>query len=142
MQFQSDVLGVEIARPELVETTALGAAFLAGLGTGVWKDHDAVSADLARAAPVQADRPIARGSKSTSRAGTPRSRRPEMVSPSSAARRILDALCEQLQRPRRVEAILDALVVNGTFHVVHLGRYALGGFGLVFVEATGVSRSG
>ncbi|HZJ65693.1 MAG TPA: glycerol kinase GlpK [Kofleriaceae bacterium] len=39
MQFQSDVLGVEIARPELVETTALGAAFLAGLGTGVWKDQ-------------------------------------------------------------------------------------------------------
>jgi len=38
MQFQSDVLGVEIARPELVESTALGAAFLAGLGTGVWKD--------------------------------------------------------------------------------------------------------
>jgi glycerol kinase len=40
MQFQSDVLGVEIVRPELVESTALGAAFLAGLGTGVWKDTD------------------------------------------------------------------------------------------------------
>src|SRR3954468_15067292 len=39
IQFQSDVLGVEISRPELVETTALGAAFLAGLGTGVWKDQ-------------------------------------------------------------------------------------------------------
>jgi glycerol kinase len=44
MQFQSDVLGVEIARPELVESTALGAAFLAGLGTGVWKDLDTVKA--------------------------------------------------------------------------------------------------
>src|SRR6185295_4664571 len=43
MQFQSDVLGVEIARPALVETTALGAAFLAGLGTGVWKDQDQVA---------------------------------------------------------------------------------------------------
>jgi glycerol kinase len=42
MQFQSDVLGVEISRPEIVETTALGAAFLAGLGTGVWKDQAAV----------------------------------------------------------------------------------------------------
>jgi glycerol kinase len=42
MQFQSDVLGVEIARPQLVESTALGAAFLAGLGTGVWKDQDAI----------------------------------------------------------------------------------------------------
>ena len=39
MQFQSDVLGVEISRPSMVETTALGAAFLAGLGTGVWKDQ-------------------------------------------------------------------------------------------------------
>jgi glycerol kinase len=43
MQFQSDVLGVEIARPEIVESTALGAAFLAGLGTGVWKDQAQVS---------------------------------------------------------------------------------------------------
>ncbi len=44
MQFQSDVLGVDIARPELVESTALGAAFLAGLGTGVWKDQNAIRA--------------------------------------------------------------------------------------------------
>ena len=44
MQFQSDVLGVEIARPELVESTALGAAFLAGLGTGVWKDEAQLAA--------------------------------------------------------------------------------------------------
>ncbi|MGN6110595.1 MAG: glycerol kinase GlpK [Kofleriaceae bacterium] len=43
MQFQSDVLGVEIARPALVDTTALGAAFLAGLGTGVWKDQAQVT---------------------------------------------------------------------------------------------------
>jgi glycerol kinase len=42
MQFQSDVLGVEISRPDMVETTALGAAFLAGLGAGVWKDQSAV----------------------------------------------------------------------------------------------------
>ena len=42
MQFQADVLGVEIQRPALVETTALGAAFLAGLGSGVWKDLDQV----------------------------------------------------------------------------------------------------
>jgi glycerol kinase len=44
MQFQCDVLGVEIARPEIVESTALGAAFLAGLGTGVWKDQDQIRA--------------------------------------------------------------------------------------------------
>ena len=44
MQFQADLLGVAIARPEIVETTALGAAFLAGLGAGVWTDQDAASA--------------------------------------------------------------------------------------------------
>ncbi|RMH43049.1 MAG: glycerol kinase [Deltaproteobacteria bacterium] len=38
MQFQADVLGVRIARPEILETTALGAAFLAGIGAGVWRD--------------------------------------------------------------------------------------------------------
>ncbi|MCA0376949.1 MAG: glycerol kinase GlpK [Gemmatimonadetes bacterium] len=38
MQFQADVLGVPVERPDLVETTALGAAGLAGLATGVWRD--------------------------------------------------------------------------------------------------------
>lgn len=38
MQFQADVLRIPIDRPKLVETTALGAAFLAGLHTGVWND--------------------------------------------------------------------------------------------------------
>jgi glycerol kinase len=38
MQFQSDMLGVRVARPDVVETTALGAAGLAGLATGVWDD--------------------------------------------------------------------------------------------------------
>jgi len=38
MQFQSDVLRIPIDRPKLVETTALGAAFLAGLQVGVWDD--------------------------------------------------------------------------------------------------------
>ena len=37
MQFQADVLGVPVARPDVVETTALGAAALAGLHAGVWK---------------------------------------------------------------------------------------------------------
>ena len=44
MQFQSDVLGVAISRPQLVETTAMGAAFLAGLGTGVWRDKNQIRA--------------------------------------------------------------------------------------------------
>ena len=39
MQFQSDLLGVPVERPQVTETTALGAAYLAGLATGVWKDR-------------------------------------------------------------------------------------------------------
>lgn len=38
MQFQADLLGVPVVRPKVFETTALGAAWLAGLATGVWKD--------------------------------------------------------------------------------------------------------
>ncbi len=38
MQFQSDILGVPVDRPEINETTALGAAYLAGLAVGYWKD--------------------------------------------------------------------------------------------------------
>ena len=39
MQFQADVLGVPVVRPAITETTALGAAFLAGLGVGLWRDE-------------------------------------------------------------------------------------------------------
>jgi glycerol kinase len=42
MQFQADLLGVPVERPRMVETTALGAAFLAGLATGVWKDREEI----------------------------------------------------------------------------------------------------
>ncbi len=38
MQFQADILGVPVVRPAYLETTALGAAFLAGLATGLWND--------------------------------------------------------------------------------------------------------
>jgi glycerol kinase len=43
MQFQADILGVPVLRPKVLETTALGAAFLAGLATGVWKSTAAIS---------------------------------------------------------------------------------------------------
>jgi len=36
MQFQADLLGVPVVRPRVTETTALGAAYLAGLATGFW----------------------------------------------------------------------------------------------------------
>jgi glycerol kinase len=44
MQFQADVLGVPVRRPELLEVTAFGAAALAGLGVGVWRDRAALDA--------------------------------------------------------------------------------------------------
>ncbi len=40
MQFQADVIGLPVRRPKVLETTALGAAGLAGLATGVWRDVD------------------------------------------------------------------------------------------------------
>jgi glycerol kinase len=45
MQFQADVLGVPVVRPKVHETTALGAAYLAGLATGFWKDAAEVGAN-------------------------------------------------------------------------------------------------
>ncbi|MGA2083680.1 MAG: glycerol kinase GlpK [Holophaga sp.] len=44
MQFQADVLGVPVDRPRVTETTALGAAYLAGLATGFWKDRTEIAA--------------------------------------------------------------------------------------------------
>lgn len=43
MQFQSDILSVKVLRPEVIETTALGAAYLAGLAVGYWESLDAIS---------------------------------------------------------------------------------------------------
>ena len=47
MQFQSDVLGVQVDRPEVIETTALGAAYLAGLAVGYWADKEEVAKNWA-----------------------------------------------------------------------------------------------
>ncbi len=44
MQFQSDILGVNVVRPAINETTALGAAYLAGLATGVYQNQDEIAA--------------------------------------------------------------------------------------------------
>ena len=43
MQFQADVLGTPVVRPKNLETTSMGAAFLGGLGAGVWKDTAAIA---------------------------------------------------------------------------------------------------
>jgi glycerol kinase len=42
MQFQSDILGVDVVRPSISETTALGAAYLAGLATGYWENIEEI----------------------------------------------------------------------------------------------------
>ncbi|WP_413250926.1 glycerol kinase GlpK [Sinomonas flava] len=45
MQFQADILGVDVVRPKVIETTALGAAYAAGLAVGFWKDLDECAAN-------------------------------------------------------------------------------------------------
>ncbi len=47
MQFQSDILDVPVQRPVIIETTALGAAYLAGLATGYWKNRDEIASNWA-----------------------------------------------------------------------------------------------
>ncbi|MEL7568880.1 MAG: FGGY-family carbohydrate kinase, partial [Dehalobacterium sp.] len=42
MQFQADIINVPVKRPVSIETTALGAAYLAGLATGYWKNKEDV----------------------------------------------------------------------------------------------------
>jgi glycerol kinase len=84
MQLQADLAGVPVVRPRVQETTALGAAYLAGLATGVWQSTDEISArwqvertfepalDPARAAEMRArwDRAVER-SKAWEEAGQP-----------------------------------------------------------------------
>ncbi|HAH19508.1 MAG: glycerol kinase [Omnitrophica WOR_2 bacterium GWF2_43_52] len=41
-QFQADILGINVIRPKVIETTSLGAAYLAGLAVGYWKDTDEI----------------------------------------------------------------------------------------------------
>jgi len=43
MQIQCDLLGIPVVRPRCVETTALGAAYLAGLATSVWRNRDEIA---------------------------------------------------------------------------------------------------
>ncbi len=43
MQFQSDILGAKVERPEVIESTALGAAYLAGITVGLWKKEDIIN---------------------------------------------------------------------------------------------------
>ena len=57
MQFQADILNVDVLRPKCVETTALGAAYLAGLAVGYWKDIDDIRKNWALSRVFHADVP-------------------------------------------------------------------------------------
>jgi glycerol kinase len=48
MQFQADILDMSVIRPKVAETTALGAAFAAGLAVGIWKDLDELRTQWAK----------------------------------------------------------------------------------------------
>lgn len=58
LQFQSDLLRVPVTRSRIAETTALGAAFLAGLAVGLWKDREAIRRLWASDARFTATRPL------------------------------------------------------------------------------------
>ncbi|CAM5674749.1 Glycerol kinase [Streptomyces tendae] len=65
MQIQADVLGVPVSRPVVAETTALGAAYAAGLATGFWRDTDELRthwSESRRWEPQWSERPARAGS--------------------------------------------------------------------------------
>ena len=66
MQFQADILGVPVVRPQVLETTALGAAYLAGLAVGLLDEHRrhraATCASIAVSSPRCRERARARAS--------------------------------------------------------------------------------
>ena len=55
MQFQSDILGIPVEKPTCIETTALGAAYLAGLAVGYWSDEEALKKNWKQAREYQPD---------------------------------------------------------------------------------------
>ncbi|MHC6179258.1 glycerol kinase GlpK [Clostridium sp. JNZ X4-2] len=57
MKFQSDILNVQVDRPEVIETTALGAAYLAGIAVGYWSDRQEVAKNWAISRTFQPDMP-------------------------------------------------------------------------------------
>lgn len=63
MQFQSDILNVDVLRPECVETTALGAAYLAGLAVGYWEDLEDIRKNWALSETFHSDMPVEKREK-------------------------------------------------------------------------------
>ncbi len=58
MQFQADLLGVPVIRPKVAETTALGAAYAAGLAVGFWKDYDELRLNWGKDRDWKASMPV------------------------------------------------------------------------------------
>ncbi len=72
MQFQADLLGVPVVRPKVQETTALGAAYLAGLAVGYWKNTDDIRANWQidrRFEPAMSTRPRGRADRRLGQGG-------------------------------------------------------------------------
>ena len=63
MQFQADLLGVAVDRPQITETTALGAAYLAGLATGVWKSKEELKKSWNLDRRFEAEMPVEKADK-------------------------------------------------------------------------------
>ena len=63
MQFQADLLGVPVVRPAVTETTALGAAYLAGLAVGFWPSVDADHRPVESGSAVRAGDASQRGGR-------------------------------------------------------------------------------
>lgn len=63
MQFQADMLNAQVVRPSCIETTALGAAYLAGLATGFWKDAEEVKQNWKQGSLFEANMPSERREK-------------------------------------------------------------------------------
>lgn len=63
MQFQSDILNVDVLRPECVETTALGAAYLAGLAVGYWEGFEDIRKNWALSETFHPDMPVEKRDK-------------------------------------------------------------------------------
>lgn len=74
MQLQADILGVPVSKPVVAETTALGAAYAAGLAVGFWKSADDMRANWQE--PSAGSRP---GTKRAATRRTPAGRRPWSV---------------------------------------------------------------
>ena len=81
MQFQADILGVPVVRPVVAETTALGAAYAAGLAVGFWSSTDEIRANWAAGRRWEPAMPKSARERSTP-SGRKRSPRPSTGSDS------------------------------------------------------------